>query len=122
MMSFANQTPAFDSVRINIGGNAPVLPDAPAPGLRPTLRPTPRRRHDAQAQEAGQAPDQDGAAQLAGVETAAPAPADESAAPADAGSGRRVLGSGQRGQPAATDDGEGNENAADRWVDPRRTV
>jgi hypothetical protein len=108
MMSFANQTPAFDSVRINIGGKAAVLPDAPAAGAEADAQADAQKQADAQAQEAGQAPDQNGAAQLAGVETAAPAaPADESAAPADPAPADESSAPASE-DPAATDDGEGN--------------
>lgn len=112
MMSFANQTPAFDSVRITVGGNAPALPDAPAAGAAADAQADAQKQADAQVQEAGQAPDQNGAAQLAGVETAAPAPADESAAPADAAPADAApvdeSAAPANEEPAATDDGEGN--------------
>ena len=108
MMSFANQTPAFDSVRINIGGKAAVLPDAPAAGAEADAQADAQKQADAQAQEAGQAPDQNGAAQLAGVETAAPAaPADESAAPADPAPADESSAPASE-DPAATGDGDGN--------------
>jgi hypothetical protein len=111
MMSFANQTPAFDSVRINIGGNAAVLPDAPAAGAPADAQADAQKQADAQAQEAGQAPDQNGAAQWAGVETVAPAapaaPADESAAAADPAPADESSAPASE-DPAATDDGEGN--------------
>jgi hypothetical protein len=78
MMSFANQIPAFDSVRINIGGNAPALPAAPAAGAEAEAQADAQQQAEGQQQEAAQAPDQDGS----GAPAPAPAPA-ESAAPAE---------------------------------------
>ena len=60
MMSFANQIPAFDSVRINIGGNAPALPAEPAAGASAEAQADAQQQAEGQQQEAGQAPDQDG--------------------------------------------------------------
>jgi hypothetical protein len=109
MMSFANQTPAFDSVRINVGANAPALPAAPPADAAADAQADAQKQADAQAQEAGQAPDQNGATQLGPEAAAAPAepaaeqaPADESSAPADESSAPASE------DPAATDDGEGN--------------
>ncbi len=79
MMSFANQIPAFDSVRINIGGNAPSLPAEPAAGASAEAQADAQQQAEGQQQQAGQAPDQDGgAAQPA----PAPAPGSDTAAPA----------------------------------------
>ena len=80
MMSFANQIPAFDSVRINIGGNAPALPVEPAAGAPAEAQADAQQQAEGQQQQADQAPDQDGSGEPA--TQAAPAPA-ESTAPAE---------------------------------------
>jgi len=79
MMSKANQTPAIDSVRIEISGNAPAAPIDQA-----EVQADAEQQQQAQQQEAaGQAPDQDGAPQP-GAEESAPGGA-PATAPAPAG-------------------------------------
>jgi hypothetical protein len=79
MMSKANQTPAIDSVRIEISGNAPAAPIDQA-----DVQADAAQQQEAQQQEAAaQAPDQDGAPQP-GAEESAPGGA-PATAPAPAG-------------------------------------
>jgi len=79
MMSKANQTPAIDSVRIQISGNAPAAPIDQA-----DVQADAAQQQQAQQQEAAeQAPDQDGAPQP-GAEESAPGGA-PATAPAPAG-------------------------------------
>ncbi len=79
MMTRANQTPAIDSVRITVAGNAPAEGYDPAAAQQDAAA-----QAEAQQQEANeQAPDQDGAVQPgadAGVPSANPAPASEAPA------------------------------------------
>jgi hypothetical protein len=79
MMSFANQIPAFDSVRINVGGSAPALPEAPAAGAAAEAEADAQQQAEGQQQQAGQAPDQDGSSGGGGAPAPAPAPADPAA-------------------------------------------
>jgi hypothetical protein len=97
MMSRANQTPAIDSVRITVGGNAPAGAVASQPDVNAAdAKADAAAQTEAQAkEEASQKPDQDGAPQPGADDTlpggaaapaADPAPADAPAAdpaPAD---------------------------------------
>jgi hypothetical protein len=77
MMTKANQTPAIDSVRITVGGNAQPAQDANQVEAQQDAA-----QADAQQEEAAQQPDQDGAAPSQQQEAAndEPAAADDSAA------------------------------------------
>ena len=79
MMSRANQTPAFDSVRIKIAGSAPAVQNNVSEA---DAQADAQQQATAEQQQAGQAPDQDGATQLEGQQTAPAAPTSESTAPA----------------------------------------